>query len=248
MAQIDNPPGQRSLSSRGVGLSRDGISLAWSARRLLAAGKKEAALALFGQALRIASHGTLSRMTPPRFNDDPAARRYLLPGEERAREIVLELVSKSDWTFQEWSQALPHDATILLAAARWLREQGRRGADELLDRVLEETEPALSQNESGGLARAARAEVFAIRSRWNQAEREYRQAIDLIDNDLIRRSWWFNVADIASRLNDEDQRQTALRAATLAGTAGDEITRRATLLQRSAIGRPRLPLGGAKAN
>ena len=49
------------------------------------------------------------------------------------------------------------------------------------------------------------------------------------------------------RLDDEGQRQMALRAA-LAVTNSDEITRRATLIQREAPTRRRLRLGNAKAN
>ena len=67
-----------------------------------------------------------------------------------------------------------------------------------------------------------------LRSRWPEAAEQYRQAIDRVDNDLIRRSWWFNLADIAQRLNDEPQRQAAIRAA-LAVHSSDDITRRVSL-------------------
>ena len=52
----------------------------------------------------------------------------------------------------------------------------------------------------------------------------YRLAIELIDDDTIKRSWWFNLADIELRLDDESQRQTALRAA-LAVSPSDDISR-----------------------
>src|SRR5204862_8240557 len=128
------------------------------------------------------------------------------------------------------------------------REQGRGEAETLLGRILDEGEgraPAAA-DAADPRTLAARAEALALRSRWRDAEQEYRQAIERIDNETIRRSWWFNVADIAFRLNDEGQRQTALRAA-LAVTNSDDITRRATLIQRAATTRSRLRLG-AKAN
>jgi tetratricopeptide (TPR) repeat protein len=246
-AQIDHPEAKAPLSTGSLGLSRDGVSLAWSSRRLLAAGKPEASLKLFGQALLVASRGGLSRSVAPRFNDDPGARRYLLPREERVREIVSDLIARNEWTFHQWSRALPNDATVLLATARLLREQGRSETEELLDRVLDVTGQPAGDGEARAQARAARAEVFAMRSQWQDAEQEYRQAIELIDNDLVRRSWWFNLADIAFRLNNEGQRQTALRAA-LAVATSDDITRRATGIQRSVGVRSRLRFGGPKAN
>ena len=58
--------------------------------------------------------------------------RYLLPGEERVRDIVRELLSRNEWTFAEWSAALPDSAMVRLAAARLLAragpERGRRPA------------------------------------------------------------------------------------------------------------------------
>jgi hypothetical protein len=247
MAQLESLASPTEVLPRSLGLSRDGLSLAWSARRLLAAGKKGAALKLYGQALRIASRGVLSRTVAPRFNDDPGARRYLLPGEERARGIVGELISQSERSFQDWSAALPRDATVLLAAARLLREQGQNESDKLLDLILDGTGLDPGEDEAGALAHAARAEVFAIRSRWREAAQEYHQAIELMDIDLIRRSWWFNLAEVAFRLDDEDLRQTALRAA-LALETSDDITRRATLIQRTATANSRQRFGGAKAD
>ena len=86
---------------------------------------------------------------------------------------------------------------------------------------------------------AARAEAHALLSHWKEAEEEYHQAIELVDDDTIRRSWWFNLADIAFRLEDEGQRRTALSAA-LAVQTSDDISRRATDSQRSAGQRARL--------
>ena len=86
---------------------------------------------------------------------------------------------------------------------------------------------------------AARAEALALKSRWRDALEQYRLAIDLIDDETIKRSCWFNLADIAFRLDDEAQRQAALRAA-LAVATSDDITRRVTDKERSAAPRARL--------
>ena len=232
MAQLEPPESSTTVSIRSLGLSRDVLSLAWSARRLLAAGEKEAALKMYGQSLSVAMSGESFRAALARFSDDPSVPRYLLPGEERVRDIVRELASRNEWTFPEWSAALPDSAMVRLAAARLLREQGRSEAEALLDLVLDERRTAAAPGTVGPLTLAARAEAFALRSRWREAEQQYRQAIELIDDDTIKRSWWFNLADIAFRLDDENQRQTALRAA-LAVAASDDITRRATEIQRA---------------
>ena len=83
--------------------------------------------------------------------------------------------------------------------------------------------------------------------RLKDAEQEYRQAIELVDNDVIRRSWWFNLADIARRLNDESQRQTALRAAG-AVASSDDISRRVISIQRAADSLAPMSIPSAKAN
>jgi tetratricopeptide (TPR) repeat protein len=248
LAQLNPAAKGATRSIRGLGLSRDAVSLAWGGRTLANAGKKAAALRLFGHALSAASRRGFSRTATPRFDDDPTVRRYLLPGEERVRDIVDELASRNDWTFREWSPALPRNPMVLLATARLLRELGRSDeAEGLLDLILEEDAPGTFQDPADPLIPAARAEALASRSRWKDAGQEYRRAIELIDNDTIRRSWWFNLADIAFRLNDESQRQLALRAA-LAVAHSDDITRRATMQQRG-VAAPRRPrLGGAKAN
>jgi tetratricopeptide (TPR) repeat protein len=235
------------LATRGVGLSRDVLSLAFSARMLAAQGKRQAALELYRQALLIASRRRLTGQGIPRFNDDPGAPRYLLPGEENAREILRELVTSSEWAFDEWAELLPANSTVPLAAARLLRELGRSEAETLLDRMLADREPRAGAEPTSPLLLAARAEALAMRSRWREAEKQYRQAIELVENDTIRRSWWFNLADIAARLDDEGGQQAALRSA-LGATTSDDISRRATDLRRGARQRARPGRAGAPGN
>jgi len=247
LAQLDRQEGASVVTIAKLGLSRDVLSLTSTARRLLAAGRKDAALEMYRKALEIASHRELSRYGAPRFSDDPTAPRYLLPGEDAVREIVRALISQNEWTFAEWSRILPKDTTIPLVAARLLREEERHEAEELIDLFLRDDGHRAPKRAADPVLAAARAEAHALLSHWKEAEQEYHQAIELVDDDTIRRSWWFNLADIAFRLEDEGQRRTALQAARAVQTS-DEISRRAIDSQRSAGQRARLRSTGTKAN
>ena len=127
------PAVDRPVAPIGLGLSRDAASLCWSARRLLAAGNKTEALNMYLRALAVLTPAEPFRSAIPRFCDDPNVPRYLLPGEERQREILRELVANES-AFPEWSAAIPKNLTTTLAAARLLKEKGSREADALLDR------------------------------------------------------------------------------------------------------------------
>jgi tetratricopeptide (TPR) repeat protein len=251
MSQLEGSGRDGKGRIRGLGLSRDSVSLAWSARRLMDSGKKDASLRLYRRALSAAAEGGLSRSVTPRFAEDEAARRvyYLLPSEDAVRDIVDELATRDGLEFREWSKALPHHPIVLLATARILRERGMPEADALLDRILGDEWDAAGQGTGNPRLLAARGEAFMLRSRWPEAAEHYRLAIERVDNDLIRRSWWFNLADIAQRLDDEGLRQAAWRAA-LAVNISDDISRRVGLLQKAgdAKPRPRPGYGTARAN
>ena len=235
MTQIEGPGADVPGRIRGLGLSRDSVSLAWSARRLMDSGKKQAALRLYHRAIKTAAGGGLSRSAIPRFAEDEGGRRYYLPAEDAIRDILTELAGHDGLPFQEWSTALPRHPTVLLATARLLRDRGDAQADSLLDELLNDR----STGEPPDARRlAARAEALALRSRWDEASEQYRQAIEAVDNDLIRRSWWFNLADLADRLNDEGQRQAAFRA-VLAARNSDDISRRVGLIKGSGSSRAR---------
>jgi tetratricopeptide (TPR) repeat protein len=247
LAQLEQASDARALSSRGLGLSRDAVSLSWCARRLLASGHKQDALRMYTAALNIGIERGPARAALPRYNNDPQAPRYLLPGEECARDIVFELISKRAWTFDEWSAALPSNNIVFVAAARVLREQGLSEANVLLDRVLDFRQPLEAVRAASALTLAARAEAWALKSGWKEAEEHYREAIELCDDETIKRSWWFNLADIEQRLDDEGQRQLALRAA-MTFPSGDDIARRAADIQRANITPPYSRVNGTKAN
>ena len=80
-----------------------------------------------------------------------------------------------------------------------------------------------------------------MRSAWKDAQHQYKAAISLMADDKIKRSWWFNLADVANRLNDENQRRIALDN-VLAAVDVDEVSRRAMDVQRGG------GLRGPKAN
>ena len=233
LAQLEPPGSSTTVSIRSLGLSRDVLSLAWSARRLLAAGEKEAALRMYGQSLSVAMSGESSACRPgpvqrrsERSPLPPARRGAGTRHRARAgfqQRVDVPRVVRGTPRQPRWSAWRPPGCSASKAGAKpkpcstssWTNER-----------------TAAAPGTAGPLTLAARAEAFALRSRWREADQHYRQAIELIDDDTIKRSWWFNLADIAFRLDDENQRQAALRAA-LAVAASDDITRRATEIQRA---------------
>jgi hypothetical protein len=247
LAQLEPSQSGSEVSIRSLGLSRDAVSLTFTARRLLSAGRKEAALAMYGRALAAAVPENSSRTAMPWFSDDPGVPRYLLPGEQEAREILRDLVTRSELRVSDWSNLLPDSPVLVLAAARLLREQGSSEADSLLERLDGDLAANTAAKPATATALAARAEASALKSRWRDADRLYREAIELVSDETIRRSWWLNLADVAFRLEDDDKRQAALRAA-MAVAASDDIRRRAADIQRSSRPAANLIRRGVKAN
>jgi tetratricopeptide (TPR) repeat protein len=134
----------------------------------------------------------------------------------------------------------------MLAAARVLREREQADAQELLKRLVEQV-PSVALEDSHAIQLAVRAEAHILLSQWKEAEGTYRQAIDLIDNTTVKRSWWFNIATVAIQLDDDLQRRTALQEA-LEVSNSDDIRHRALDLQRSSEPATRLRSVGTKAN
>jgi tetratricopeptide (TPR) repeat protein len=233
--------------ARSLGLSRDAASLARTARSLRLAGKQGAAIRLYREALQIAGRPDPTTAPEPVFDEDPAVRRYLLPGEAAAAAVVRELFGDPSRSFQEWSDAVPETTIARLAAARLFREQGRPEAEALIAQVIDADRAGPEAAPERAIRHAAAAEAHALLSRWRDAEGRYRQAIDAMDDAVVKRSWWFNLASIAHRLDDETQRQAALQAA-LDAPASDDISRRAMEFQRASEPVARLRSGATKAN
>ncbi|HKM56434.1 MAG TPA: hypothetical protein VJY33_23725 [Isosphaeraceae bacterium] len=252
-AQVSARPGDPASLARHLGLSRDAASLAWSARALRLSGRKEAAVRVYRQALQLACRcdrspsASLASSVGPAFDDDSRVRRYYLPGEATAREIVRELLADVGWSLQGWTEAVPRHSVATLAAARLLREQERPEAQKLLEEILASGTEDFQNGSELAIHMATRAEAFALLAQWREAQRQYQQAIDQIDDVTTRRCWWFNLASIALQLDDEAQRKAALQAA-LEVSASDDISRRALELQRASQSLGRLRPGVTKAN
>lgn len=246
-AQLGSQSTESTRLAWNLGLSRDAASLAYSARALRLAGKKQTAIRAYGQALQIACHFDLEPTPDLGFSDDPSVCRYFLPGETTTLAIIRELATDADWPVKEWSTAVPRNSVATLAAARLLREQGKPEAQDLLKQILDDDQARSTSGRDRAIRLAMRAEAHALLSQWNEAEQRYRQAIDLIQDPTIKRSWWFNLASIAFQLNDEAQRKAAL-AAALDVTNSDDISRRSLELQRVSQPLGRLRSSGTRAN
>ncbi len=133
-----------------------------------------------------------------------------------------------------------------MAIGRLLRKEHPSDADRVWDLILEQ-QPTGSDAESTAQTLAARAEALALKSRYREAREQYRQAIELAGPGATRRSWWFNLADIASRLDESIEREAALRAA-IATTPGDDIARRVASVRRGATAPSFGRSSGTKAN
>jgi tetratricopeptide (TPR) repeat protein len=245
--------GSSSINSLDLGLSRDAVSLAWTARVLRRAGKKQSAIRIYHQALRIACDCGLAANSVPTFNGESNVRRYLLPGESTVREIVRELIAGGDLTFQEWSLALPRNSIATLAAARLLCESERpearvrQEAEVLLQQILNPDHETAATGVGLAVQIAMMAEAHALLSQWRDAEQQYHQAIDSIGDPTIKRSWWFNLASVAYQSNNSAERKAALEAALETPTS-DDISRRALELERDSEPLERLRPGATKAN
>jgi hypothetical protein len=248
-AQIKRNPDEPPALVQALGLSRDPVSLAWTARTLRLAGKKTSALKVYRKALEIACRADPPRAMDLAFDDNPNVRRYLLPGEAAAAPIVRELIIDGGWTHEAWSDVVPDDAIALLAAGRVLHEQGRSETRTMLQRIIDRLRGTGSpeRDVDRPIEHAAAAEAYALLSRWKDSEQEYRLAIEQTSDLTTRRSWWFNLASVAQHLDDEAQRTAALEAA-LEAPVSDEISRRALEFRRAVEPLGRLRSSGTKAN
>ncbi|MBX6314524.1 MAG: hypothetical protein IRY99_16665, partial [Isosphaeraceae bacterium] len=192
---------------RSVGLSRDIVAQAWSGRRLAEGGKGEAALRAYAAALDLAVRSDPAHAAVPAF--DPKLRRFALPLEDLILPILRDLAGHPEWSFAQWSATVPESPIAWLAAYRVLKERSSPEAEQALDRALAGAEgPA-----DDPLRCAAWAEALAFRGRWREAERRYREAIDAMPIDPIRRSWWMNLAAIYGQLDDPTRMHEAWAAA-----------------------------------
>ncbi len=204
---------------------------------------------MYEQALAVATPDEPSRAAVPRFSDDPRVPRYLLPGEERVRDIVRELAREKRVDVPRVVSGPPQNPTALPGGRAAAQGAGpERSGTRCSTSSWTNARPLEGSRSRRALALAARAEAFALKSRWREAEEQYRQAIELIDDETIKRSWWFNLADIALRA-----RRRKPAASRLAGRPGRRHQRRhrphaPPTFSGQPARRPISPLDGAKAN
>ncbi|MCA1685626.1 MAG: hypothetical protein LC745_06495, partial [Planctomycetia bacterium] len=219
--------------ARALGQSRDVVTLTWSGRQLLAAGKKGPALSAYRAALEMAAHVDHGRTTAPTYLDDSQVRRYALPSEDLLGPVIRDMAEQTAWSYKDWAVAIPRRTVAPLVAARVLRERLSPDADAALDAALDDADrPPVGEGLAVAVRTAAQAEALAMKNRWAEADDRYRLAIDRMPVDAVRRSWWFNVAEVAQRLNEDPKRQKALDAAKSTDPK-DEITQRAIDLQKA---------------
>ena len=220
-----------------VGRPRDAATLAWTGRHLRKAGKVEASLGAFRSAFEMASKAARRDLDPPSFDADPRYRRYALPHESLLGFVARVMVGSGDWTLDQWDQALPRFATARVAVAKALRGKDSLTSDRVLDRAIARADEPRADTADAGEDRAAVAEALALRRRYPEAKEAYRRAIEAVADDLTRRRWSINLAEIALRDNDQRARALALDAARGTETT-DEITKRALDLQQTLAGGP----------
>ena len=218
------------------GLIHESRALAAAARRLARAGKKDEALVLFRRALEWADQPGLVRPGgpgAPAFSPDSSVERYLIPGEDRVRAILIEITADAAWKPADWLKILPDRGLVQLAAARLLLEHERELGRPILDRLADQT----TAGPASMLDLAIRAEALALLARWNEADESYRRAIEAAPEGVVKRALWFNLADVVSRLDDRPGRpgrQDALREAAMTQES-DDVSRRATLARRGSL-------------
>ncbi|CAN5904123.1 hypothetical protein BH23PLA1_BH23PLA1_08220 [soil metagenome] len=229
-----------------LGLSRDVLSMAWTGRQLLRAGKMESAREVYRSALDLAAMADPDRLLPPRYQSDPLVRRYALPHEDLLGRVIREMADHPDWRFEDWSETLPSFAVAPLAAGRVLRERGSADADRALELAARRAEEPAPAGCDPAIHLASGAEALALTGRWQEARSQYQAALDLVPEvreedrqkaetvrDQLRRCWALNLADLNARLGDTEGQRQALRAAMVSDPT-DEITQQAIRAQLGA--------------
>jgi hypothetical protein len=216
--------GERPHSASSLNLSRDIVALRREARHLLDQGNTEAALRIDRDAMTMAVEVDLRRAPFPAFNDAADVRRFLLPHEAEVAGIVRDLATHRGWRFADWSRALPPNGIAALAAYRVLLEAGSIEATQAYEQVMAAT-PDPTRPVAASLLLASQAEALALDARWKESAARYRDAIELMPDDAIRRTWWINVAEVAARTGNTDLMRKAWTAAR-GPSPGDEINER----------------------
>jgi hypothetical protein len=184
----DNP-----LSS--LGLSNDALAFRQTGRGLLAAGKVDAGLAAYGQAIRMAATVELKRASMPSFVDDSRDHRFLLPLEETVGDLVRDLDERTPGGYAAWSKAIPDVPIAELAVYRLLTTRNRPERDLAFDRLA--ALPECQDPTAEALRLASQAEAAALRESYPGSIKLYEEAIAAMPDDVLRRTWQFNLGEVA---------------------------------------------------
>ena len=233
MARAELSAGDSPLAA--LGLSRDTVALALTARTLAREGKTQAALAAYRSALELVARSDVGRGRTPAFLDEPNAKRFALPFEALVSSVIGEMAAQPGWTYETWSGALPEHGLVLLAAYRVLSDRRASESEAVLNRLIES--PAAPASGSQALHAVARAEGLAIKGRWEDASTLYAEAIAAMPDEVVRRTWHLNRGVILARNGAVDQATDAMALAR-AGRGDDEIGRKVSQTRsREGIGR-----------
>lgn len=213
-----------------LGLSRDVLTLTWSARELAEAGEPDRALDLFHRAIILAERARLESLPFPAYRGEPDQRRFDLPYEAAIGPVVREMIDASRWEMEAWGRALTEYAVVPLAAARVLRQRGSPDADRALALAIECSSRPSPDGCDPAVHIAAGAEALAMQGKWVESADRYREAVAKLgrrDGETerwMRRSWAFNMADLYARIGDPTREREAQRLA-LGSAPNDEITK-----------------------
>jgi tetratricopeptide (TPR) repeat protein len=191
----------KGLDAESFGLSRDIYPLLASARRLLAAERRDEALELYRQSFDLLLRDpTIDHMRADYIEgkDD----RFALPRETLALVIARELVNQSWLGYDLWSTIVPADGVFHLAVYRALREESRGEASRARTALL----GIEARGEAGRRAAtlAAQGEGMIASDQWSAAVEVYQRAIEMQPDEQVRRAWWFNLARIYGHLGDRE--------------------------------------------
>jgi hypothetical protein len=178
-----------------LGLSNDALALRQTGRGLLAAGKVDAGLAAYGQAIRMAATVELKRASMPSFVDDSRDHRFLLPLEETVGDLVRDLDERTPGGYAAWSKAIPDVPIANLAVYRLLTRRNRPERDLAFDRLS--ALPECQDRAAEALRLASQAEAEALRESYPASIKLYEEAIAAMPDDLLRRTWQFNLGEVA---------------------------------------------------
>lgn len=224
MAMRSTPKTADNPASWPLGLSRDVVTLTLTGKKLLAEGKRDAALRAFRSAIDLAAD-TEGDHALPGF-DAKVTHRYLLPREELIAGVVRELVGRPELAWEQVAEVISPYPAAALVAARMLQERSRPEADAALRLALGDSPVEETSGNQRAVRLMARAEAFSLQDRGDDALAAYREAAELAADEPVRRMISFNLADIADRRKDDATARAALEVARGTG-ADDEIGRRA---------------------